>query len=270
MSTCSGKRRSAPEPAECVRQRVRTPRCIAPVPQPMHLERGSSRRRGGKRAARDLLDNRRGEPHAPLAHRPPRHRSRSGGRRDPGGHLGPGGPEAPPPRRRGRPLRRRRQLGRGRALRRRARQGARARRAHARARLVRGLAAPRPPRGVVARRRDGPGGRHARPGGHRLLRPANRRDPHRVPRLRGRLQVQDLAPAARGRRPPQHLPPHRAVAVRRGEHFAYAAGRLPPARRRDELQAARPHGHRVLPRGSPAIRGRRHAQPAGRTIRASS
>ena len=46
-------------------------------------------------------------------------------------------------------------------------------------------------------------------------------------------------------------------------HGAADAGGVPRDRRRDQLQAARPQDARVLPRRSPELRGRRHAEPAG-------
>ena len=84
----------------------------------------------------------------------------------------------------------------------------------------------------------------------------------RRPRVRRRLEVQARAALDPRGRPAQRHAAHGAEpARRRRSTVRLHARRLPAARRRDQLQAARAQDDRVLPRRSPELRRRRHAEP---------
>ena len=105
----------------------------------------------------------------------------------------------------------------------------------------------------------------------RLLRAPGRGHPPGLSRLRRRLEVQDHAAVDPRQRSPERLPAHRAEPRRRRrETSRMPLGRLPAARRGDQLQAARPQDDGVLPRRSAELRRRRARRTGSSTTRASS
>ena len=84
-----------------------------------------------------------------------------------------------------------------------------------------------------------------------------------VPEYGDGWKLQDRSAVDPRERAPQRLPADRRRARTASERSsAHASGRLPPARRSHQLQAARPQDDGVLPRRPAELRRGRHAQPA--------
>ena len=135
---------------------------------------------------------------------------------------------------------------------------------HARARLVRAtryVSATRSPSRLGID--DGRRGHRAALEAVGCYAPPDAGDPDGLPRLRRRAGRCKITPALDSRRAIGSTSSSSPCRARRASSCSsrMPAARVPPARRGDQLQAARPQDDRVLPRRPARLRRRRHAEP---------